>query len=298
MNKYQHKPRMIVVSGPSGVGKGSINTKLREDEHLNLAFSVSMTTRKPRNGEIDGVHYFFVTREQFEQAIANKELIEYAEFVGNYYGTPRKYVEDQIKNGKNVILEIEVDGATQAIKNEKNVLSIFLMPPTLEELASRLQGRQSEPLDVIKSRLDKAMLEVPLKHNYQYVVENDTVGNAVEKITDILEKEKAAICQNQTIYDQLKKLITKIVKEKYMFFVENWEVNIKTLKDKGLITTKEYKGFDAEDKLINTLTENVYHRNLAHGDFKDLLSEKYLINRVERLMFKINFFSIAQKYDD
>ncbi|AVP49739.1 guanylate kinase [Williamsoniiplasma luminosum] len=298
MNKYQHKPRMIVVSGPSGVGKGSINTKLREDEHLNLAFSVSMTTRKPRNGEIDGVHYFFVTREQFEQAIVNKELIEYAEFVGNYYGTPRKYVEDQIKNGKNVILEIEVDGATQAIKNEKNVLSIFLMPPTLEELASRLQGRQSEPLDVIKSRLDKAMLEVPLKHNYQYVVENDTVENAVEKITDILEKEKAAICQNQTIYDQLKKLITKIVKEKYMFFVENWEVNIKTLKDKGLITTKEYKDFDAEDKLINTLTENVYHRNLAHGDFKDLLSEKYLINRVERLMFKINFFSIAQKYDD
>ncbi|PPE06160.1 guanylate kinase [Williamsoniiplasma lucivorax] len=298
MHKREYKPRMIVVSGPSGVGKGSINSKLRQDEHLNLAFSVSMTTRQPRDGEINGVHYFFVTREEFEKAIAQHELIEYAEFVGNYYGTPRKYVEQQMKNGKNVILEIEVDGATQAIKNEKNVLSIFLMPPTLQELATRLQGRQSEAPEVIKARLDKAMLEVPLKHNYQYVVENDTVENAVEKMTDILEKEHAAITQNITIYDQLKKLVTQIVKTNYMFFVENWEFNIKTLKDKGLITTKEYKNFDAEEKLIHTLTENVYHRNLAHGDFKDLLDEKYLIGRVERLMFKINFFSIAQKYDD
>lgn len=297
MSKLGYKPRIIIVSGPSGVGKGSINTVLREDEHLHLKFSVSMTTRQPRGGEVDGQHYFFVTRERFEEAIKKKELIEYAQFVGNYYGTPRKYVIDEINKGNNVILEIEVDGATQAIKNEEDVLSIFLMPPTLQDLANRLNGRQSESAEMIKQRLDKAMLEIPLKHNYQYVVENDTVENAVAKITDILEKENAAIAKKPTVYDRLKSMMSKIVHENYMFFVENWETNIKNLKDRGLITTADYENFDAEEKLISTLTNRLYHRNLAHGEFSDLLKKEYVINQVQRLMFKINFFSIVQKYE-
>lgn len=297
MNKLGYKPRIIIVSGPSGVGKGSINTVLREDEHLHLKFSVSMTTREPRGGEVDGQHYFFVTRERFEEAIKKKELIEYAQFVGNYYGTPRKYVIDEINKGNNVILEIEVDGATQAIKNEEDVLSIFLMPPTLQDLANRLNGRQSESAEMIKQRLDKAMLEIPLKHNYQYVVENDTVENAVAKITDILEKENAAIAKKPTVYDRLKLMMSKIVHENYMFFVENWETNIKNLKDRGLITTADYENFDAEEKLISTLTNRLYHRNLAHGEFSDLSKKEYVINQVQRLMFKINFFSIVQKYE-
>ncbi|ATZ18595.1 guanylate kinase [Williamsoniiplasma somnilux] len=292
------KRRIVVISGPSGVGKGSINSVLRKDKHLSLEYSVSMTTREPRNGEIDGVHYFFVTNEEFESAIANHELIEHAQFVGNYYGTPRKYVEQQLQNGKNVILEIEVDGATQVIKNEKDVLSIFLMPPTLQELANRLQGRQSETPEVIKQRLDKALLEVPLKHTYQYVVENDTVENAVAKITDILEKENAAQSDGPTVFDRLKVMMGNLVENNYMFFVENWEMNVKILRDNGVITTEEFNDFDAKEKMINILTARLYHRVLAHGEFSDLLDRDFVENQVQRLMFKINFFSIEQKFEE
>lgn len=298
MTKRTYQPRMVIISGPSGVGKGSINNILRTHPDLHLKYSVSMTTRQPRNGEREGIDYFFVTRERFQEAIANKELIEWAQFVGNYYGTPRAYVEQEMAKGNNVILEIEVDGATQAINTEKNVLSIFLMPPTLKELATRLQGRQSESQAVIKKRLDKAMLEVPLKHNYQYVVENDTVENAVAKITDILRKEKAAPYNEPTAYDKLKIMMREIVHEDYGFFVKNWATNIKNLKDSGLITNADYKNFDAEEKLVSTLTNRLYHRNLAHGNFKDLQDKAYVRNEVQRLMFKINFFSIAQKYDE
>lgn len=299
LSKLGYNPRMIIVSGPSGVGKGSINTILRSNPDLKLKFSVSMTTRKPRNGEKEGEHYFFVDKERFDKAIDSKELIEYAEFVGNYYGTPRAYVEEEIKQGNNVILEIEVDGATQAINNEKNVLSIFLMPPTLKDLAERLRGRKSESSFIIKKRLDKALLEVPLKHNYQYVVENDTVDNAINKIHDILLKEKAIPNQKnqQTVYEKLRKKMYRIVKDNYQFFVDNWEENIKSLKDNGLITTADYDNFDAEVKLVTTLTNRLYHQNLAHGNFTDLENDEYVINQVQRLMFKINFFSIVQKYD-
>ncbi|WP_031542066.1 guanylate kinase [Mesoplasma photuris] len=286
--------RMVIISGPSGVGKGSVNSILRDDEHLNLVYSVSMTTRAPRNDEKNGEHYFFVTKDEFAHAIVNNELIEYAQFVGNSYGTPRKYVEEKIAEGKNVILEIEVDGATQVIRNEKNVLSIFLMPPSLSELANRIRGRQSETEEVIKARLDKAMLEVPLKHNYQYVVENDNVENAAAKITDILEVENAAIPKGKTMRQKLHEMITQIVKEKYMFFVENWENNVKLLSTDEEATAKELKDFDAEFNLIELLTDNLYRKVLAHGDFNDLLDKEFVMKKIEKLMFKIDFFSIEQ----
>ncbi|WP_027063078.1 guanylate kinase [Mesoplasma seiffertii] len=292
----QRKGRMVIISGPSGVGKGSVNNVLRDDEHLNLEYSVSMTTRKPRNGEQDGVHYFFVTPEEFAEAIVNNELIEFANFVGNYYGTPRKYVEEQMAKGKNVILEIEVDGATQVLRNEKNVLSIFLMPPTLMELKNRISGRQSESEEIIKQRLDKAMLEIPLKHNYQYIVENDSVENAVAKITDILEIEGAAEPLKPTVYSQLKEIVTEIVKETYQFFVENWETNVRLL-DTNKVSEEEQEKFDAEKNLIEILTDNLYRKVLAHGDFKKLLDKEFVVLGIQKLMFKINFFSIEQKSD-
>ncbi|WP_026389159.1 guanylate kinase [[Acholeplasma] multilocale] len=290
----QRKGRMVIISGPSGVGKGSVNNVLREDPHLNLEYSVSMTTRQPRNGEIDGVHYFFVSEQEFAEAIVKKELIEYAHFVGNAYGTPRKYVEEQMEKGKNVILEIEVDGATQVLKNEKDVLSIFLMPPTLTELANRIAGRKSESEETLKARLDKAMLEIPLKHNYQYVVENDSVENAVAKITDILEHENAAEPNGKTMYQKLNEMVTEIVKESYQFFVENWEANVKLLADDAE-EIEEAEDFDAEANLIEILTEQCYHKVLGHGDFKKLADKEYVIGQIQRLMFRINFFSIDQK---
>lgn len=295
--KLNYKPRIIIVSGPSGVGKGSVNRILQAHPELKLKFSVSMTTRKPRAQEVDKKDYFFVSQKRFQEAVNNNELIENATFVGNRYGSPRKYVEEQLKRGYNVILEIEVDGATQALNSEPNTLSIFLMPPNLQELATRLQGRKSENLEIIKQRLDKALLEIPLKHSYQYVVENDAIDNAAAKIIDILKKEKAVPDHEKTVYHQLKAMITKIVKREYQFFVDNWELNIHTLKDKGLITNEDYKNFDAETKLITTLTNRVYHRNLAHGNFQDLTNYEYVWNQVQRLMFKINFFSIVQKYE-
>lgn len=295
--KLGYKPRMIIVSGPSGVGKGSVNRILQSYPDLKLKFSVSMTTRPPRKGEVHKKDYFFVSPQQFQKAVLNHELIENATFVGNRYGTPRKYVEEQLKRGNNVILEIEVDGATQALNNEKDTLSIFLMPPNLQELASRLQGRRSESSELIKQRLDKALLEIPLKHSYQYVVENDSIENAAAKIIDILKKEKAVPNHQHTVYKKLQKMVTEIVRANYRFFVDNWEANIQNLKDSGLITSEDYNKFDAETKLITTLTNRVYHRNLAHGIFADLEDYDYVWGQIQRLMFKINFFSIVQKYE-
>lgn len=289
--------RIVVISGPSGVGKGSINSVLLKNKNLALQYSISMTTRKPRNGEVNGVNYFFVSEPEFEDAMNNNELIECAKFVGNYYGTPRKFVQQQLRDGYNVILEIEVDGATQVIQNEENVLSIFLMPPTLQELANRLTGRQTEPTEIIKTRLDKALLEVPLKHNYQYVVENDTVENAVAKIADILAKENAVATDQPTMFERLEIMMKDIVEKNYMFFVENWEMNVQLLKDNGVISTQQFNDFDAKDNLIHALTARLYHRILAHGEFNDLLDRTFVENQVQRLMFKINFFSIEQKIE-
>ena len=146
---------LIILSGPSGVGKGTVRKVLVQDESLNLAYSISMTTRGPRNGEIEGKDYFFVTKEKFLEALQKNELLEHARFVDNYYGTPKDYVQKLREQGKNVILEIETNGAREVIektKGDKGVISIFIMPPSFEELRSRIEKRKTEPERIINEK--------------------------------------------------------------------------------------------------------------------------------------------------
>lgn len=291
------KGRIVIISGPSGVGKGSVNNKLLQNKDLNLEYSISMTTRKPRENEKNGVNYYFVSKEEFASAIVNNELIEHASFVGNSYGTPRKYVEEKLNNGRNVILEIEVDGTTQVLRNESNVLSIFLMPPNITELASRIRGRNTESDDVIKHRLDKALLEIPLKHNYDYVVENDSVDNAVAKINDILIREQCSAGEKTSKYESLLKIVEEIVEEKYLFFVEHWKENVKSLANKKE-EVEEAETFDAKQKLVELLSNKVYRKILAHGDFAQVNLKEFIDFKIQKLMFKVNFFSIKQRNDE
>ncbi len=190
------KGLLIIYSGPSGVGKGTVLKEFMKDESLNLKYSVSMTTRKPRNQEIEGVNYFFVTKEDFKKAIANDEILEYAEFVGNYYGTPKSFVEEQRLLGYNVILEIEVDGAKQVMKNCKDAISIFIVPPSLEELEQRIRNRKTEDEEVIKKRLAKARREIEDVNLYDYVVCNDRVEDAAKIISKIITANINAIDKN------------------------------------------------------------------------------------------------------
>jgi len=183
------KGLLIVYSGPSGVGKGTILKEVNKDESLHLAYSVSMTTRLPREGEIEGVNYFFVDKDRFLEAVVNDELLEYAEFVGNYYGTPRDFVEKQRLEGKNVILEIEVQGAKQVMNKVDDCISIFITPPSLEELERRIRGRKTESDEVIRQRIAKATLELHETDLYDYVVCNDVVEEAAEKIKEIIRYE-------------------------------------------------------------------------------------------------------------
>ena len=177
---------LIILSGPSGVVKGTIRKYFEKDDRLNLAYSTSMTTRSPRQGEKDGVDYFFTTKEKFEEAIKNGELLEYAEFVGNYYGTPLNEVERLRNEGKNVLLEIEVQGATQVQKRCPDALSIFIIPPSMDELERRIRGRRSEPEEIIQQRLAKASHEMKMIPNYKYIVCNDDPKLAAELIKTII----------------------------------------------------------------------------------------------------------------
>lgn len=180
------KGLLIILSGPSGVGKGSIRRRLFMEEELNLVYSISMTTREPRMNEIDGVDYFFVTREEFDQNIKQDNLIEYSEFVGNYYGTPKSYVERLLNEGKNVLLEIEVNGAQQVVKKMPDAITIFLMPPSLEELERRIRGRRTESEDIVQERLAKAAREMKLQNKYKHVVFNDDLETASLEIAKII----------------------------------------------------------------------------------------------------------------
>lgn len=178
---------LIILSGPSGVGKGTVREELFKDDSLNLAYSISMTTRSPRPKEREGIDYFFVSKEVFERKIKNEELLEYAQFVGNYYGTPKEYVEQLLDEGKNVVLEIEVQGALQVMAKCQDALTIFLVPPSFEELERRIRGRRTESDEVVKERLEKARKEIATKDEYEYVVENDDVKLAKEKISQIIK---------------------------------------------------------------------------------------------------------------
>lgn len=181
------KGLLIIMSGPSGVGKGTIRNKLFEKNDLNLFYSVSMTTRKPRPGEVDGQDYYFVSREEFDKNIENGNLLEWAEFVGNRYGTPKDKVEKMREEGKNVLLEIEVNGTSQVLEKVNDVVSIFILPPSLEELESRIRGRSTESEEVIKERLAKATKELDFQKQYKFKVVNDNIDVAVEEVRNIIK---------------------------------------------------------------------------------------------------------------
>ena len=182
------KGLLIIISGPSGVGKGTVRNYFMNDASLKLAYSISMTTRSPRAGEQDGVDYIFTTKEKFEEAIQNGELLEWAEFVGNYYGTPMSQVEKLRNEGKNVLLEIEVQGATQVKEKCPDALTIFIIPPSMEELENRIRGRRSEPEEVVQQRLAKAGKEMKMVNNYKYIVCNDDPKLAAELISSIIRR--------------------------------------------------------------------------------------------------------------
>lgn len=188
--KKVKKGLLIVLSGPSGVGKGTIRRLVMADLSLNLVYSISMTTRKPRAMEVDGKDYFFVDEASFKETIEKDGFLEYARFVNNYYGTPKDYVNTLLKQGKNVLLEIEVNGAKQVMSKftGENFLSIFLVPPSLNELENRIRNRKTESEDLINERLNKARAEMKEKKNYDYVVVNDDLNQASREIQDIIRK--------------------------------------------------------------------------------------------------------------
>lgn len=177
---------LIVVSGFAGSGKGTLMKRLTGD-YENYALSVSMTTREPRPGEVHGREYFFVSKEEFEQKIRNGGLIEYAVYVENYYGTPRAYVEEQIEAGKDVILEIEVQGALKVKERFPDAVLIFVLPPSVEELYQRLKNRGTETEDVIRKRMRRAAEEVSVIEKYDYIMINDELEESVKRLHGLIE---------------------------------------------------------------------------------------------------------------
>jgi guanylate kinase len=194
------KGLLVVLSGPSGSGKGTLLKRVRE-QYTNIRFSISATTRSPREGEIDGNNYFFVTTDQFKSMIDNDKLVEWVEYCGNYYGTPRQHVEESKSQGFDVVLEIEVEGALNIIKKYSDCVSIFILPPSFEELRRRIEGRGTEKPDVIDRRLERAKKELEFVNHYDYVVINDNIEEAASEIINILSAEKLKFSRNQNILE-------------------------------------------------------------------------------------------------
>lgn len=184
---------LIVLSGPSGVGKGTVRKALFSQPGNDFQYSVSMTTRQPRPGEVNGKDYFFVSKEEFEQHIREGQMLEYSKYVDNYYGTPLKYINDTLDEGKDVFLEIEVNGAMQVRSKCPDGVFIFLTPPDLMELRQRLIHRGTDSMEVINKRIHKAFGEIQMMQNYDYAVVNDQVDNAVTKIKDIIRSERLRV---------------------------------------------------------------------------------------------------------
>ena len=180
---------LIVLSGPSGVGKGTVRKAIFESDDNDFQYSVSMTTRNKREGEIEGVDYYFRTREEFEALIEAGEMLEYAEYVGNYYGTPLSYVQKTLDQGKDVFLEIEVQGAKQVKEKVPDGVFIFLTQPDLAELRSRITGRGTDSAEVIDERMRVAREEIEMMALYDYAVVNDEVSKAVQRIREIISSE-------------------------------------------------------------------------------------------------------------
>lgn len=184
----QKRGQLIILSGPSGVGKGTIRREVFKDKSLNLVFSISMTTRPKRSNEVEGKDYFFVDRATFEKAIKNDEFLECAEFVGHYYGTPKKWVDELLNQGKNVMLEIEVEGAKQVMMQCPEAITIFLVPPSLKVLEKRIRARRSEAEEIVELRLKKAEYELELQNYYEHVIVNDNVEDATNNMIKVLKK--------------------------------------------------------------------------------------------------------------
>ena len=197
------KGLLLVISGFSGAGKGTVVKRLLE-QHNDYALSISATTRSPREGEQNGREYFFKTKEEFEKMIEASELIEYARYVDNYYGTPQAYVEEQLKEGKNVILEIEIQGALNIKKMFPDAVLLFIMPPSAEELERRLVGRGTEDEATIRARLSRASEEAQGVENYNYIVINDDVDACVETINSIVSSEKKKAVNNIDLINNIK----------------------------------------------------------------------------------------------
>ena len=184
------KGLLIILSGPSGVGNGIVRKYIMKRNVLDLTFSISMTTREPRATETNGVEYYFVSREEFQRNIDNDNFLEWAEFVGNRYGTPKSYVEELRNQGKNVILEIEINGAEQVLKKVKDdrVISFFLKPPSLKQLEERIRKRKSENEETIQKRLNKGKAEMEKAKNYDFIILNDRIKRAGEEIISIIKQ--------------------------------------------------------------------------------------------------------------
>jgi guanylate kinase len=195
---------LIVLSGPSGVGKGTVRKAIFNQEDTKLQYSISMTTRSPREGEVNGLDYFFKSREEFEDLIKKDKLLEWAEYVGNYYGTPVDYVEETLQKGQDVMLEIEVQGALQVRKAFPEGLFIFLAPPSLNELKSRIQTRGTESEDLINNRMTVAKEEIEMMDAYDYVVENDKVELACDRIKAIVVAEH---CRRERVANRYKRML-------------------------------------------------------------------------------------------
>lgn len=196
------KGLLILISGPSGTGKGTVCDLLRQ-KHPEISYSISATTRQPRPGEHDGVNYYFYTKEKFREMIDQGQLLEWAEVYGNFYGTPKQKVLDRLEAGEDILLEIDTQGALNVMKVMPEGLFIFLLPPSLEELAARLKGRGTETEESLHRRLGAAVDEIKLATKYRYVVVNDKVEDAQETIANIIEAEHHRSDLNESLLAKL-----------------------------------------------------------------------------------------------
>ena len=196
----------------SGSGKGTIMRELLAKYPQDYALSISATTRQPREGERDGVEYFFKTREEFEQMIQKEELVEYAQYVGNYYGTPKAYVQSQLAAGKDVILEIEIQGALKIKERFPETVLMFVTPPSAQILKERLVGRGTEDMETIEKRLCRATEEAEGIENYDYLIVNDELDACVEEVHSIIKEEHVRISRNLTVIEQMRQELKGFVK--------------------------------------------------------------------------------------
>ena len=183
------KGLLIIISGPSGVGKGTVRKYIMDNFNLDLSYSISMTTRKQRDKEVDGVDYYFVTPEEFQRNIDEDNFLEWEEFVGNRYGTPKDKVEELRNQGKHIVLEIEVNGAGEVLRkvNDDRVISFFIMPPSVDALEARIRRRKTESEEIIQERLQKGKKEMTMTEQYDYIILNDDVARASQEIADLIK---------------------------------------------------------------------------------------------------------------